>query len=108
MGTPNAHSISYRMAAQATNVKWAPLPSVFVGEPAVRVRVGGVPVALPGTWEIVVGRSTTGVESIYGLDDQDFLHIVMLRADGEPAELIDAPDHVLGMIRDHYFPGGAS
>lgn len=108
LGTPRAHSLSHFLAAQATSAKWGPLPSIPNGQPTVRVRVGGVPVVLPGTWEIFVGRSTTNVETVYGLDPNGVLHLVMIRGNGEPAEMIDVPDHVLDHLRDWAFPGSTS
>ncbi|REC97282.1 hypothetical protein DEU35_3047 [Microbacterium sp. AG157] len=107
LGTPNARSLSHFLAAQATAARWAPVPSVSNGQPSVRVRVGGVPVVLPA-WEIFIGRSTTGVETAYGLDDSGVLHLVMLRGNGEPAEMVDVPDHVLDHLRDWAFPGSTS
>ncbi|MFJ4161166.1 hypothetical protein [Microbacterium testaceum] len=108
LGTPNAHSLAHFLATQATSAKWAPVPSIPDGQPTVRVRVGGVPVVLPSAWEIFVGRSTTGVETVYGLEPNGVVHLVMLRRDGTPAELVDVPDHVLDHLRDWAFPGGAS
>ncbi len=108
LGTPNAHSLSHFLAAQATSAKWGPLPSIPNGQPTVRVRIGGVPVVLPGTWEIFIGRSTDGIETAYGLADDGVVHLVMLRRDGTPAEMVDVPPHVLDHLREWAFPGGAS
>lgn len=108
LGTPSAHSSAHRLAAQATNVKWAPLPSIFVGTPSVRVRVGGVSVVLPGNWEIHTDRSSTGVEFAYCLDALGMLRLVGIRSDGEPGELIDVPFRVLDVIRAHFFPKAQS
>ncbi|MFJ4039375.1 hypothetical protein ACIPVB_15015 [Microbacterium sp. NPDC090007] len=101
-------SLSQFLAAQATAAKWGPLPAISNGQPSVRVRVGGVPVVLRGSWEIFIARSTDGIETAYGLDDNGVLHLVMLRGDGTPAEMVDVPDQVLDHIRDWAFPGGAS
>lgn len=108
LGTPKALSLAHFLAAQATAARWASLPVIPNGQPSVRVRVGGVPVVLPGTWEIFIGRSTDGIETAYGLDDSGVLHLVMLRRDGTPAEMVDVPDHVLDHIRDWAFPGSTS
>jgi hypothetical protein len=108
LGSLRDHSVIRRLAAKATEAKWGPLPSVFVGKPSVRIRVGGVPVVLPGTWELVVGRSSDGIETIYGLDQSGTLHLIMLRGDGEPAEMGDVPPEVLEYLRDLYYPRSTS
>ncbi len=101
-------SLSQFLAAQATAAKWGP-PAGHLEWPALRARpCWRRPRRLPGSWEIFIARSTDGIETAYGLDDNGVLHLVMLRGDGTPAEMVDVPDQVLDHIRDWAFPGGAS
>jgi hypothetical protein len=105
LGTSRSSSLAHRLAAQATQVRWAPLPSALVARPSVRVRIGGMSVLLQGGWELAADRSSGGVETVYALDPAGDLHLIARRDDGEPAELLDVPIHVLDALRAHYFPG---